>query len=47
MRALLDIHVLIASPALAVKHKGTLATFEQNLPLSAVPGAGAANLSGL
>ncbi|MCC6233888.1 MAG: PIN domain-containing protein [Verrucomicrobiales bacterium] len=42
-RAITDVYLL----ALAVKHKGTLATFDRTIPLSAVPGAGAASVSGL
>ena len=41
-RSITDAYLL----ALAVKHKGTLATFDQTIPLSAVPGAVAASLSG-
>lgn len=42
-RAITDVYLL----ALAVKNKGTLATFDQTIPLSAVPGAARANLSAL
>jgi hypothetical protein len=42
-RSITDVYLL----SLAVKHKGTLATFDKTIPLSAVPGAVAASLSGL
>ena len=40
-RAITDVYLL----ALAVKHQGSLATFDQSIPVSAVPGAAAASLS--
>ena len=40
-RAITDVYLL----ALAVKHEATLATFDRTIPLSAVRGAVAANLS--
>ena len=40
-RAITDIYLL----ALAVKHQGSLATFDQAIPVSAVPGAATASLS--
>jgi len=42
-RAITDAYLL----ALAVKHRGTLATFDQAIPISAVPGAVKASLSAL
>ena len=42
-RAITDIYLL----ALAVKHQGTLATFDQAIPISAVPGAAKASLSAI
>ena len=41
MRHLLDINVLIA---LAIENRGCLVTFDQHIPLHAVPTAGAAHL---
>lgn len=39
-RAITDVYLL----ALAVNHRGTLATFDQAIPISAVPGAAMASL---
>jgi toxin-antitoxin system PIN domain toxin len=39
-RAITDVYLL----ALAVKHQGTLATFDQAIPVSAVPGAATAGV---
>ena len=41
--AITDVYLL----ALAVKHEGSLATFDQNIPLSAVPGATTTSLSAI
>jgi predicted nucleic acid-binding protein len=42
-RAITDVYLL----ALAVKRKGFLATFDQTIPVSAVPGAATASLSAI
>lgn len=42
-RAITDIYLF----ALAVKHRGTLATFDESIPVSAVLGAAPANLSAI
>ena len=42
-RAITDLYLL----ALAVKHRASLATFDQAIPVSAVPGAAAASLSAI
>jgi toxin-antitoxin system PIN domain toxin len=42
-RAITDVYLL----ALAVEHKGCLATFDQAIPVSAVPGATATSLSAI